>query len=271
MPWADANFRSGSSPRTQGTRHWRRWRWLSHRFIPAHAGNTHRVAARLVCRSVHPRARREHVSMPEERPARTVHPRARREHGCGFEPACQLPGSSPRTQGTQQQRPRAACPSRFIPAHAGNTFEYCIGNKIRRFIPAHAGNTNGVSLDHPPRRFIPAHAGNTPRCSRRSAAESVHPRARREHDRLGVTQPQCSGSSPRTQGTRVVHSPWHEIERFIPAHAGNTERLMAFRLGRSVHPRARREHAAGANPGSTRAGSSPRTQGTRCRFASGCC
>ena len=93
-------------------------------------------------------------------------------------------------------------------------------------------------------RFIPAHAGNTKRSHARHSSGSVHPRACGEH---GITrssvsfsyrggehvEPSAGGSSPRMRGTRgptgrLRHPracPWivDVIERFIPAHAGNTQ------------------------------------------------
>ncbi|CAB1368093.1 protein of unknown function [Denitratisoma oestradiolicum] len=73
------------------------------RFIPAHAGNT-------ACRS-------------QERAPVSVHPRACGEHNAGVSGAPILIGSSPRMRGTLSLLNSAHRPSRFIPAHAGNTSE----------------------------------------------------------------------------------------------------------------------------------------------------
>ena len=91
----------GSSPRTRGTLVWFQPLAFARRFIPAHAGNTAIAAfARLIL---------------------SVHPRARGEHGA-WRRACAVGiGSSPRTRGTRKSAPIQSRPTRFIPAHAGNT------------------------------------------------------------------------------------------------------------------------------------------------------
>ena len=72
-----------------------------HRFIPAHAGNTHDREVR--------------------RDAGTVHPRACGEHASLSTSSTGADGSSPRMRGTlHAARPRGG-KTRFIPAHAGNT------------------------------------------------------------------------------------------------------------------------------------------------------
>ena len=91
----------GSSPRMRGTRVIGRARNDSHRFIPAHAGNTPEAGHRASRRSVHPRACGEHFSAP-------------------YQPASRY-GSSPRMRGTHRKRRRPCRRYRFIPAHAGNT------------------------------------------------------------------------------------------------------------------------------------------------------
>ena len=71
-------YRAGSSPRARGTRPARHPARLSHRFIPAGAGNTYRYRSRVSCVSVHPRGRGEHIlRMSAAPPQAGSSPRAR--------------------------------------------------------------------------------------------------------------------------------------------------------------------------------------------------
>ena len=214
----------GSSPRTRGTL--QRPPRVAHlrRFIPAHAGNTP-------------------VALAEKRTS-TVHPRARGEH-------CQLafgstytPGSSPRTRGTLRRPAGGRAEERFIPAHAGNTRsgrfagratavhprargEHGSRRRRRRRTPGSSPRTRGTpcrpAWPQPLMRFIPAHAGNTAAAPPRPAHCAVHPRARGEHAGGNHGRAHAIGSSPRTRGTLAKLAAREEIERFIPAHAGNTD------------------------------------------------
>ena len=95
---------NGSSPRMRGTLAAAFVGPPPARFIPAHAGNT-------PARSRHPGA--------GDRP--TVHPRACGEHPHQESINRHGYGSSPRMRGTPRPRPPTRSPTRFIPAHAGNT------------------------------------------------------------------------------------------------------------------------------------------------------
>ena len=151
-----------------------------------------------------------------------VHPRARGEH-MGLRPYGDwYRGSSPRTRGTL---------FRVSPAYADF-----------RFIPAHAGN---IGLGRPV-----------------GSVWAVHPRARGEHRRRAASRHDESGSSPRTRGTYDRRGLRLESTRFIPAHAGNMPFENRSPRGRTVHPRARGEHARVAAAANTLRGSSPRTRGT---------
>ena len=70
------------------------------------------------------------------------------------------------------------------------------------------------------------------------------------------------GSSPRTRGTLVETGGVRPVERFIPAHAGNAERMTSVARPITVHPRARGERRFGGAITYTHRGSSPRTRGT---------
>ena len=131
-------------------------------------------------------------------------------------------GSSPRTWGTQPGTPSLPSSSRFIPTHVGNT---SLRRKIGRDV-------------------------------------SVHPHARGEHNDNVEAWIHCSGSSPRTWGTRGAALYMSYFCRFIPTHVGNTSSASDQSQTWPVHPHARGEHHPGATMPTTRLGSSPRTWGT---------
>ena len=216
--------RAGSSPRTRGTQGVDARVGGGCRFIPAHAGNTAGMSPRIFRVSVHPRARGEHPLSP-----------------CGPE---HIFGSSPRTRGTPFPYREPVAETRFIPAHAGNTSrcrhrpqptavhprargEHCPSSLPGRFSVGSSPRTRGTPLSQPlddlPLRFIPAHAGNTWEKDYFTSSLPVHPRARGEHGDREKPFQAISGSSPRTRGTRDF-SPGNDLsDRFIPAHAGNTD------------------------------------------------
>ena len=132
-----------------------------YRFIPAHAGNSLRDSTIARVRSVHPRACGEQVSRRDQL-----------DHSNG---------SSPRMRGTVERSVAGADNTRFIPAHAGNSY-------VRA-------------------RFI--------------APLTVHPRACGEQQSSGHRAHRRSGSSPRMRGTARSRALQFTSLRFIPAHAGN--------------------------------------------------
>ena len=71
-----------------------------------------------------------------------------------------------------------------------------------------------------------------------------------------------SGSSPRTRGTRGSILAHELVDRFIPAHAGNTRKEASGGSSCTVHPRARGEHSTASFSIAVNDGSSPRTRGT---------
>ena len=72
-----------------------------------------------------------------------------------------------------------------------------------------------------------------------------------------------SGSSPRGRGTRDMLRENPELNRFIPARAGNAARLPLRRTSWTVHPRAGGERLLATREQQFRDGSSPRGRGTR--------
>ena len=254
---------NGSSPRTRGTaRRVARGRRAG-RFIPAHAGNRPRRGGCGRRGSVHPRARGEQPSW------RSI--------------ALISTGSSPRTRGTVRHPAWPGARRRFIPAHAGNRATCTCSSA---YPPVHprargeqlyhltvTGNVTGSS----PRtrgtdghrgdlrlrnRFIPAHAGNSAARTCPTCAPAVHPRARGEQFSADGSKLSVSGSSPRTRGT--VHHTAVPVfaERFIPAHAGNSQSPPDACGVSPVHPRARGEQREAATGWLRKRGSSPRTRGT---------
>ena len=193
----------GSSPRSRGTYPFGWVLPVTHRFIPALAGNMGMSVFGREPNSVHPRARGEHsngTSLPSRRTGSSprsrgtycclsrrtfpfsVHPRARGEHLREFGEELACDGSSPRSRGTS------------APWHLDR-------------------------LDHP-----------------------VHPRARGEHTSPSSMTWSHVGSSPRSRGTFLWRTCCLSLWRFIPALAGNIVAASLSRCQAAVHPRARGEH-----------------------------
>ena len=131
-------------------------------------------------------------------------------------------GSSPRMRGTLHYQDRAGIVNRFIPAHAGNS-------------------------------FLLAGADTT---------EPVHPRACGELVQPVQTGRHVIGSSPRMRGTHDMEVVARFLERFIPAHAGNSKWLRVSRRSSPVHPRACGELGSLFSGIGGFDGSSPRMRGT---------
>ncbi len=236
---------------------------LPTRFIPAHAGNTAFGSAVRAFATVHPRACGEH-----------------RDSKSSARSSC---GSSPLMRGTRVPRSPNPVPTRFIPAHAGNTSS--AHNMMRlytvhpRTCGEHSDRTNWRSnrSGSSPRmrgtrhrdllfcvsyRFIPAHAGNSCRFDFRPITPPVHPRACGEHCLHDLSAQAERGSSPRMQGTRSLPSLRRPARRFIPAHAGNTTTHTTVNNDGPVHPRACGEHVSAYLRRLAVSGSSPRMRGT---------
>ncbi len=213
----------GSSPRLRGTRDRGRPSAACRRFIPASAGNTPPRPAWPDIASVHPRVCGEHTSMSSAN---------MRTHG-----------SSPRLRGTLGDDHARAFRARFIPASAGNTAGIECRRICRPVHPRvcgeHASFTGAISATagSSPRlrgtlaalwllvaelRFIPASAGNTRQGLTTRDDIPVHPRVCGEHDALVAGPMSVVGSSPRLRGTLGAVLAGHELQRFIPAFAGNT-------------------------------------------------
>ena len=222
---ANAVAGRGSSPRMRGTLVDEWVQAFRPRFIPAHAGNTVPRRQRPCGSSVHPRACGEHVMRTHRSKLRD--------------------GSSPRMRATRLVSPSTPCCRRFIPAHAGNTAILSPIHHAGRFIPAHAGNTAPHEIEH--------------------TSQPVHPRACGEHSHPPVRRTRIDGSSPRMRGTRLRVGKFRKLERFIPAHAGNTSPPRSAREASPVHLRACGEHCSASVQYARPSGSSPRMRGTPVR------
>ncbi len=135
---------------------------------------------------------------------------------------------------------------------------------------------------HQPCRFIPAHAGKTLSPCVPPPDMSVHPRACGENVPFPAGCGRLVGSSPRMRGKRGAPSSASGARRFIPAHAGKTNRTRRSSTARSgssprmrgkpprgpsphraptVHPRACGENTAPSLGRWCGSGSSPRMRG----------
>ena len=154
---------------------------------------------------------------------------------------------------------------------------------MKRFIPAGAGNTCRVlavscAVSVHPRR-CGEHAGKE-RCRNRPNGSSpqvrgtpeeakevllrtaVHPRRCGEHSPTNPGGTLYTGSSPQVRGTPGWPVMPDEIDRFIPAGAGNTSRSPPWRGRPSVHPRRCGEHRSARCWLASETGSSPQVRGT---------
>ena len=176
-------------------------------------------------------------------PLMTVHPRERGEHTLRLDNCTMVGGSSPRARGTHQRPRLQGSQPRFIPASAGNTA--CrLGSahttpvhpreRGEHIIPAR-DNARGNGSSPRARgtlsihqfgcfihRFIPASAGNTDGFGEIGVATPVHPRERGEHMPADGASADVVGSSPRARGTQLQGYAHPQLNRFIPASAGNT-------------------------------------------------
>ena len=240
------------------------------RFIPAQAGNTG-------CGMSWPRRS-------------TVHPRAGGEHSVSSAAALPPVGSSPRRRGTLLVGVYGDTRRRFIPAQAGNTSS-SVHSSPSPTVHPRAGGEHAISVavairssgssprrrgtlgherpQHVVLRFIPAQAGNTLLEGLLVLCGPVHPRAGGEHVPVLRLYLASSGSSPRRRGTLAKLNRRRNLNRFIPAQAGNTSRPRSAWARSSVHPRAGGEHRLVAMASIADSGSSPRRRGTRGHRESG--
>ena len=112
-------------------------------------------------------------------------------------------------------------------------------------------------------RFIPAYAGNAKSDKRRITEFTVHPRVCGERTAHQKFTMRSFGSSPRMRGTQKGGFIKSTLFRFIPAYAGNADRISPARRTSAVHPRVCGERLRTNAVQNHRAGSSPRMRGTQ--------
>ncbi len=195
-----------------------------------------------------------------------------------------LHGSSPRVRGTLRLAPQLIGNYRFIPACAGNSFQFSHDGNESAVHPRVYGELHiGIRLDDAKRgssprvrgtffqaqacrrkeRFIPACAGNSQRTVTPSGASTVHPRVYGELNSADQPPWFISGSSPRVRGTLGSHIGNILEARFIPACTGNSSPALRRLTGWPVHPRVYGELNNCCIPGVVVSGSSPRVRGTQ--------
>ena len=105
--------------------------------------------------------------------------------------------------------------------------------------------------------------GNAATCTGRSRRSTVHPHVHGERKNKVDHYHISFGSSPRTWGTPQIQNKPHSRCRFIPTYMGNAV-CFAIELGfNPVHPHVHGERGRGEIVDYKKAGSSPRTWGTR--------
>ena len=91
---------------------------------------------------------------------------------------------------------------------------------------------------------------------------TVHPRVGGERQAQQTTRWSRCGSSPRGRGTQPHPAHATEVQRFIPAWAGNALHVVGRDHPQPVHPRVGGERSSAASNSALMAGSSPRGRGT---------
>ncbi len=171
-------------------------------------------------------------------------------------------GLSPLARGTPPLRSSTRSISRFIPAGAGNSRsillalfrlavyprwrgELCIKTGVKNFAvglsPLARGTHKPRHQLQPRTQFIPAGAGNSPVASFPVVSSSVYPRWRGELFLCVAVNPHVGGLSPLARGTPAKADAFTNGHRFIPAGAGNSNRLFVFPIFMTVYPRWRGE------------------------------
>ena len=193
---------------------------------------------------------------------KTVYPRWRGELDSMATVTACPGGLSPLARGTPPLRSSTRSISRFIPAGAGNSRsillalfrlavyprwrgELCIKTSVKNFAVGLSPLARGTRTRDAPRfvgtRFIPAGAGNSHHDARATRQGSVYPRWRGELARRQFSGRFVLGLSPLARGTLFMRGSKSPRRRFIPAGAGNSNRLFVFPIFMTVYPRWRGE------------------------------
>ena len=220
---ANHHSRCGSSPRVRGTHSTAGKILPGRRFIPACAGNALGIQVPVACGRFIPACAGNAAWRQCTAYNAAVHPRVCGERYLTNSTNTQQRGSSPRVRGTRARGQPGQLPARFIPACAGN-----------------AAADAGIKFDM-----------------------TVHPRVCGE--RLPFTKSRMAdgGSSPRVRGTLLRALDGGNLNRFIPACAGNAIPALELARRRAVHPRVCGERSLEPRRFPMGTGSSPRVRGTR--------
>ena len=192
-------------------------------------------------------------------------------------------GSSPLARGTLRGVWENGIKPGLIPARAGNT-RGCIlrvwhgrahprsrgehragrkGRLLRKGSSPLARGTHTADLGGDTTTgLIPARAGNTGSGSAAGGVLGAHPRSRGEHDTAEARGERAAGSSPLARGTHRAAKVAIGWLGLIPARAGNTPTLRAYRWPAQAHPRSRGEHINSPDKQRAGVGSSPLARGT---------
>ena len=156
-------------------------------------------------------------------------------------------GLSPLARGTRQRFSCGHELGRFIPAGAGNSsrpragrdkipvyprqrgelWRYCLPQQRKYGLSPLARGTRRVLLkNNCAGRFIPASAGNSSTNPVQMSLLAVYPRQRGELHGNAAPAGAVSGLSPLARGTPDIASCDIELERFIPASAGNSHHVL---------------------------------------------
>ena len=217
-----------------------------------------------------------------------VYPRPRGGAGMVSGARISYAGLSPPTRGSRQESLRHCCPTRSIPAHAGEPKSWLGTGERTGVYPRPRGgaaemprDSNSASGLSPPTRgsqgldmptllgagSIPAHAGEPATSRPAPATWRVYPRPRGGADADTLHLHISPGLSPPTRGSPACVYCEASAPGSIPAHAGEPTRSSTRMATVAVYPRPR----GGAGGTSLRSkiamGLSPPTRGslTRCK------
>ncbi len=232
----------GLSPLARGTPPLRSSTRSISRFIPAGAGNSRSILLALFRLAVYPRWRGELCIKTSVKNFAV--------------------GLSPLARGTRTRDAPRFVGTRFIPAGAGNSHHDARATRQGSVYPRWRGElispgiscSRGRGLSPLARgtrpspvfrsfrpRFIPAGAGNSHHDARATRQGSVYPRWRGELISPGISCSRGRGLSPLARGTLPARLRSPSSDRFIPAGAGNSNRLFVFPIFMTVYPRWRGE------------------------------
>jgi len=173
----------------------------------------------------------------------TVHPHARGENESTPDQMARLLGPPPRAWGKLLHHPLSSCVSRSTPTRVGKTICTTL-LPVKAAVHPHARGENipfsngSLAMTGPPPRAwgkrqndwpVPARVRSTPTRVGKTFQRtefchwhSVHPHARGENVRSAIARPSSVGPPPRAWGKRLVMSGWPICYRSTPTRVGKT-------------------------------------------------